>query len=215
MINKICFLLLLVLTVNTNHIFGLDEELAQRIVELKKINRAQLSIKEYGLIAEEIVNHRPCSVLVFGVGKDSSLWIDTNKDGETVFLEDNLKWLNHLLLSIQGIYAYKVSYDTLRTQWKYFLEPENESLLLLPLPTEIREKRWDIIFVDAPAGMSDKTPGRMKSIYTAAHLAHKYGNTHVFVHDCNRIVEAVYTSKFLKDENLIEFVDKLRHYYIP
>ena len=153
-------------------------------------------------------------MLVFGLGKDSKLWMDNNSLGKTVFLEDDKTWFDRICAEIPGINAYLVNYNSQRKDWQNWLKGNTQDLLL-DLPSEILETKWDIIFVDAPAGWSDETPGRMKSIYTAAHLAHKSKGCHVFVHDCNRKVEAVYCSKFLLDENLVSSPYKLRHYFIP
>jgi glucuronoxylan 4-O-methyltransferase len=91
----------------------------------------------------------------------------------------------------------------------------NQKELLLNLPIEIMEMKWDIIFVDGPEGWSDEKPGRMKSIFTAAQLAHQSKDCYVFVHDCDRPVEAIYSRVFLCDENLISIQERLRKYYIP
>ena len=84
----------------------------------------------------------------------------------------------------------------------------------MKLPKEIAQNKWDIIFVDAPEGWSDEKPGRMKSIYTAAKLASLSKDCIVFVHDCDRKVEDVYSNRFLKEENLILTQDRLRYYHI-
>lgn len=64
-------------------------------------------------------------------------------------------------------------------------------------------------------GWSDAKPGRMKSIYTAAKLAHSSKDCSVFVHDCDRQVEAIYSDTFLHQKNLISMQDRLRYYYFP
>lgn len=56
--------------------------------------------------------------------------------------------------------------------------------------------------------------GRMKSIFMASWLAQQHKKTDVFVHDCNRIVEATYSDKYLRPANLQKSFDRLRHYYI-
>ncbi len=54
----------------------------------------------------------------------------------------------------------------------------------------------------------------MQSIYSAALLARESGDTDVFVHDCDRRVERVYSNKYLGDSDLVEQVDTLRHYRV-
>ena len=164
---------------------ALPLEIEKSINYLVKNNPHQLSKTEYGLIAEILISKTPCNMLVFGVGRDSDLWIKLNNRGTTVFLEDNPMWLNLITQNIPEINAHLVTYNTQRNQWIDLLNRNIEAELLLNLPKEIMETRWDIIFVDAPAGWADQTPGRMKSISTAAKLAFLSKNCNVFVHDCD------------------------------
>ena len=53
----------------------------ERIRSLVESNPGQASEAEYTLVHDVIAQHAPCNVLVFGVGRDSSLWIDTNEGG--------------------------------------------------------------------------------------------------------------------------------------
>jgi uncharacterized protein (TIGR01627 family) len=194
---------------------ALSPDIKKEIRCLVKNNLHQLSEAEYELIATTLIDKTPCNMLVFGVGRDSSLWVKLNCQGITVFLEDNQIWFDRISLEIPQINAYLVTYDTKRNQWLELLNRNIEAELFLELPKEIKENKWDIIFVDAPEGWSDEKPGRMKSIFTAAKLAHSSKDCHVFVHDCDRQVEAIYSKKFLHDENLITTQDRLRYYYIP
>ena len=194
---------------------ALPAEVKEEIHCLVKNNPNQLSEAEYGLIAETLIDKTPCNMLVFGVGRDSSLWITINGQGTTVFLEDNPIWFDRISLEIPQIDAYLVIYNTQRNQWLELLNRNIEGELLLELPKEITDIKWDIIFVDAPEGWSDEKPGRMKSIFTAAKLAHSSKDCVVFVHDCDRQVEAIYSKKFLYSENLISTLDRLCYYYIP
>ena len=93
---------------------------------------------------------------------------------------------------------------------------ESPSLLDMTLPKNVEREEWDVILVDAPAGLNDQSPGRMKSIFLSSRLVKNSGD--VFVHDCNREVEDIYCNNFLKKENLqIEIsapTGSLRHYHI-
>lgn len=193
---------------------ALPAEMKEEIRCLVKDNPHQLSEAEYELIAETLIAKTPCNMLVFGVGRDSRLWININGQGNTVFLEDNLVWFDRISAEIPQIQAYFVTYNTERKQWLTLLN-SNEAELLLDLPREVSETKWDIVFVDAPEGWSDEKPGRMKSIFTAAKLAHSSKGCAVFVHDCDRQVEAIYSQKFLHAKNLISIQDRLCYYYIP
>lgn len=194
---------------------AISPEIEQEIRCLVKSNPQQLSEAEYALIAEMLISKAPCNMLVFGVGRDSSLWIKLNGQGTTVFLEDNPIWFEHVTQEIPLINAHFITYNTQRNQWADLLKRNIETELLLDLAQEIRDKKWDIIFIDGPEGWSDEKPGRMKSIYTAAKLANSFKDCTVFVHDCDRQIEAIYSQKYLNDESLVLTLDRLCYYYIP
>lgn len=187
-----------------------------QIIQLIENNPEQLSFEEYSYITETISQRNPGNFLIFGVGKDSGLWIDINATGTTVFLEDNQDWLKWARETYPGIEAYLVEYDIQRKQWRDLLSDYNQGndYLLMELPERIIQTTWDFIFVDAPPGYSDELPGRMKSIYMAAKLAFQNRNTDVFVHDCDREVENIYTDYFLHKENLVTQFHRLKHYRI-
>jgi glucuronoxylan 4-O-methyltransferase len=52
----------------------------------------------------------------------------------------------------------------------------------------------------------------MKSIAQSAKLANIFGD--IFVHDCDREIEKIYCDRFLKEANLVESVEKMKHYHI-
>ncbi len=195
--------------------YSLPTHYTETIADLVANNPHQLSIREYSLIAENLLQRGPCNMLIFGVGRDSALWMNLNEGGTTIFLEDNLEWLKYAQDQLPDIQAYLVEYHSKRSQWKMYLEARNYKKLYMNLPEVVMNTKWDIIFVDGPAGNTDSKPGRMKSIYMASLLAHQ-GNqtTDVFVHDCDRQVEAVYCTTFLGDENLQMTIDRLRFYKI-
>ncbi len=182
---------------------------------MKKINGIQLSTSQLLLITKTIISQKNCSLLIFGLGNDSLFWHHINNQGNTLFLEDNNFWLEKVTARNREIKAININYNTKRKQWRYLLE--NPKLLEIDLPAEIKNEKWDIILVDAPAGYADDTPGRMMSIYISHKLV-KPGK-HVFVHDCNREVEDIYSLKFLGKENLKQeiraSIGYLRHFIIP
>ena len=188
----------------------------QQIFELVKNNPHQLTIQEYSYITEVVGRKKTSNFLIFGVGNDSNLWREINHNGTTIFIEDNQNWLSKVQENCPEIEAYLVQYQTNRKDWLDLLEKNSRgaNCLSMEVPDRILQTKWDFIFVDAPAGYADETPGRMKSIYTAAKLALETGNTDVFVHDCDRQVEAIYSGYFLGDKNLVIQLGKLRHYKI-
>lgn len=166
------------------------------------------------VICATIKRKTPCKLLVFGLGNDSSLWSSLNRNGITVFLEDNIEWFQKIIKKSKNIKAFLVSYDTQRKDWQTMLE--NKSLLEMTLPDDVEKEAWDVILVDAPAGWNNESPGRMKSIFLSSKLIQNSGD--IFVHDCNREVEKIYCDKFLQKENLrLEIkapIGFLRHYRI-
>lgn len=132
------------------------------------------------------------SFLVFGCGNDSRLWERVNRAGRTVFLEHHPEWAARVSETIAAKVV-PVSYWTRRTQWADLLDqPER---LGMNLPSTIRDHSWDVVFVDGPTGFDDDTPGRMQSIFEASRLVSAGGM--VFVHDCERPVEAAYSTVYL------------------
>ena len=181
---------------------------------MRKLNKVQLSPEQLKLISSTINKNKYCCLLVFGLGNDSLYWSNLNKKGTTIFLEDNEGWLKVVTKRVNGIRAFLVKFDSQRKDWKILLN--NPSSLAMILPPEVKEIEWDVILVDAPSGVDDKSPGRMKSIFTSSELIKKNGD--IFIHDCDREVERIYSTHFLKEENLkVELkappgIGYLRHY---
>lgn len=187
-----------------------DDGASDRAIRaLVERNPDQCTIAEYTHIRDTIRERAPGRVLVFGVGRDTPLWMDANRGGTTVFLENLPRWVEHTRREVPDAEVLHVEYDTRRFQWRWLLKrPER---LMMDLPADVLDTPWDVVFVDAPKGKSWRSPGRMKSIYTASVLA-KPGEGHVLVHDCNRKVERTYCDVHLADAELVAAVDDLRHY---
>lgn len=176
-------------------------ELIDRQMRLTK--NKQMTEEEYRYIASYLGSK---NTLIFGTGYDSDLWRQANNHGNTIFLEDNDKWISH------ENDVYKVTYKTVLSDAEILLsnykKTMNDNLLLLDLPQFVKDTKWDIIVVDAPAGNKLHLPGRMQSIFTAKKLSNK--NTNIFVHDCDRKVEDLYTTEFLGKPK--KQLTKLRHF---
>ena len=182
----------------------------EEIRALVESNPGQASFEEYMLVHDLIMSKAPCNVLVFGVGRDSSLWIHANAGGTTVFLENSPKWTDYAREHAPGGVVHDVRYRTLRALWP-LLRFTGRHLYLRDLPTDVEERDWDVILVDSPNGDAWYQPGRMKSIYTAAVLGRQAG-TDVLVHDCNCTVERQASDQFLWDADLVSEVRFMRHY---
>mmetsp|Transcript_66910 Transcript_66910/g.207673 ORF Transcript_66910/g.207673 Transcript_66910/m.207673 type:complete len:237 (+) Transcript_66910:75-785(+) len=157
------------------------------------------------------------SFLVFGTGFDSDFWLQVNKNGRTVFLENNKQWVPENATAVKNR-TFLVKYtsnmqDALR-------QINNVSMLLdffMKLPKSVKSVKWDVILVDGPVGslhMKDtdgkpkKMPGRGQSIYAAHLLAGE--NATIFVDDCQREVEAAYVKRWLvgkSGQNISTFAD--------
>ncbi len=168
------------------------------IALMKRLNGILLSTEQLKIIAAIVRRKTPCNFLVFGLGNDSLFWSGLNRDGVTVFIEDNKDWFEKITGRSKAIKAFRIHYDTQRKDWRTFLE--DTSLLNTTLPDNVEKEKWDIILVDGPSGWKDHQPGRMKSIFLASRLIGKSGD--IFVHDCDREVEDAFCGKFLGKDNL-------------
>ncbi len=154
---------------------------------------------EYQAILAEISERRRvrCNMLVFGVGYDSPLWyVTTFGFGTLIFLEDDPERVKKAKLLPNVL---QVSYGT-------GLEHRADhpaDVLFMPLPKEVEETGWDIIFIDGP---KQRTVGRMRSFYQAARLAHP--GTTVFAHDARSGLTHDLLQRHFPDRE-IEFVNNL------
>jgi len=184
-----------------------------RVEENRRLGTRQCTEAEYLTICERITARAPGNVLVFGLGRDSGIWMQANGTGKTVFLEDALPWIEIARKAQPDIDIHHVRYGTRRWQWRRWLG-RLDDLFMSELPAILLQTAWDVIVVDAPRGNRFWHTGRMRSIYTAAVLARHERAADVFVHDCHRKVERFYTDHFFGDENLVGRVDNLRHYRV-
>lgn len=167
-----------------------------------KTKGRQMTKEEYSYISSFLGN---VNFLVFGAGYDSKLWRFANNNGNTIFLENNKQWITN------NKDTFRVFYTTNITQANELLKnyKEGDKLsLLLSLPTEILNTKWDCILIDSPEGWNNSCPGRMQSIYTAKILSNE--NTDIFLHDCDRYVENLYSEEFFK--STVRELTKLKHF---
>lgn len=181
--------------------------------ELVRSNPGQGTFEEYRALKERIVARAPCDLLVFGVGRDSRVWVGANRGGRTVFVEHEPEWIARTREELPGVAIHPVRYDTRRLFGKRLLE-RRDRLFMEDLPESVMARNWDIIFVDSPQGVSWRRPGRMKSIYTASVLARRSTDVDVFVHDCHRDIENLYSERYLGPERLVRQEGTLRHFHL-
>ena len=181
--------------------------------EFVEENQGQGSYEEYRYIHDLIAARCPCSLLVFGVGKDSILWIEANSGGRTAFIEHEPEWIAETYRRLPGAEIHQVVYGTRRPQWKRLLE-RRDLLFMEDLNNDVLATAWDIIFVDSPQGGHKGRPGRMKSIYTASVLARRSPQVDVLLHDCDREVERAYGDRYFGPHLLVRQIRTLRHYHV-
>ncbi|KAM0977068.1 hypothetical protein ACFX13_020241 [Malus domestica] len=206
--------------------------LAHAIIHYATTNvTPQQTIKEVSVSAAILSKKSPCNFLVFGLGLDSLMWTALNHGGRTVFLEEDNSWIDQIKQKLPGLEAYHVTYDTKVHQADKLMEIGRKEeckavgdprfskceLALKNLPSDVYDIEWDLIMVDAPTGYFDGAPGRMGAIYTAGLMGRnrEEGETHVFVHDVNRVVEDSFSKAFLCEGYLTEQEGLIRHFTIP
>lgn len=175
---------------------------------MRRLNDIQLSRRGLESIVHAIRSRSRCRLLVFGLGNDSWFWSSINQGGKTIFLEDDKHWFEKILRKHQKLNAFLVDYGSQRTQWQELLH--SPEFLDVGLPNAVRKNSWNVILVDAPAGYDDSSPGRMKCIFLASKLSCR--GSDVFIDDCDRQIENIYSTHYLDDKNLVEKIGKLKHY---
>ncbi|KAK8582753.1 hypothetical protein V6N13_069522 [Hibiscus sabdariffa] len=191
----------------------------------------QQTLKEISVTAKILEKKSPCNFLVFGLGHDSLMWSSLNYGGRTVFLEEDEAWIEQIRHRFPMLQSYHVTYDSKVNQAENLMDvgrghecttivdPKHSTcqLALKSLPSEVYETKWDVIMVDAPTGYHEDAPGRMTAIYTAGMIARnkEKGDTDVFVHDVNRVVEDKFSMAFLCEGYMKKQEGRLRHFRIP
>ncbi|XP_043718737.1 glucuronoxylan 4-O-methyltransferase 1-like [Telopea speciosissima] len=206
--------------------------LVQALIHYSTSNTTpQQTFKEISVSARVLDKKSPCNFLVFGLGHDSPLWSSLNYGGRTVFLDEDESWIKLIKQKFSNLEVYHVGYETKVRDAENLLrigkekectvvsDRENSKcqLMLKALPQVVYEVEWDLIMVDAPTGYHDDAPGRMGAIYTAGMMARnrKEGETDVFVHDVNRVVEDKFSKTFLCEGYMKEQEGLIRHFTIP
>ncbi|KAF9602241.1 hypothetical protein IFM89_025951 [Coptis chinensis] len=193
----------------------------------------QQSLSEIRVSFDVLQSLSPCNLLVFGLGHDSLMWSSFNPHGTSLFLEEDPKWVQTILRDAPSLHAHHVLYHTQLSQADELIRSYRSEqdcahlqlkgnsgcrLALSDLPSEVYDKEWDLIMIDAPRGYFPEAPGRMGAIYSAAVMARtrkSAGVTHVFLHDVDRKVEKMFAEEFLCRKHLVHAVGRLWHFQIP
>lgn len=176
------------------------------IQKMKSTGAGLMSLNQYASIGYAISMKTPCNLLVFGLGEESKHWHNLNKDGKTVFIEDNINWISKF--KDENLTIQECIYTTLAEDHELIGFDKNKLDLLLP--DSITGEDWDIIIVDAPLGHGPpgrpyKGPGRMQSIFSAYQLLKKGGIC--IVDDMKRTIESKYSLHFFGEENLLNLIE--------
>ncbi|XP_024971560.1 probable methyltransferase At1g27930 [Cynara cardunculus var. scolymus] len=196
---------------------------------------AQQTLPEIRTVFDVLQTLAPCNLLVFGIGHESLMWSAFNTRGTTLFLEDDIKWVQKTLSNAPALRVHHIAYETQLSEAESLLESYKTTPKCLPpqvdlkgntecklalskLPEEVYRREWDAIIIDGPRGYYQEAPGRMAVIFSVAVMARRRqgaGDTHVLVHDVNRKVEQEYAEEFLCKNNLAKAENRLWHFKIP
>ena len=117
----------------------------------RKYPKMLVDIRQIIFMLRALKGKFPCNMLVFGLGWDSLMWSELNKGGHTVFVEDDVKWLETITELHPKIEAYHISYPTKISEWQSLLNRPDR--LDVKLDDGVDRTKWDVIFVDGPYGV--------------------------------------------------------------
>lgn len=182
------------------------------------LNHRHFTIEQRTLIAQTIQSFQQCKLLIIGTGLDSGLWMNINKRGITLFLEDNDFWIEQCTRRFPGIQILKVTYSTQLTDWESYLKVPYFINYLPGNSFELLNYSWDVIIIDGPEShpaMPDCLPptGRMQAFFLAHTLFFNAKEPiHLFMHDTDRHVEKTYAEKLFDSTYLVQELDNLSYF---
>ena len=155
------------------------------------------------LHAAQFQNKKAPNFLIFGVGFDSPTWKQINCNGRTIFVEDDLEWMEKVSKAFPGLEMHKVDYKSSVAQVNdFFSSPTHD----FSIHTTVDAECFDVILIDAPKGYTDEQPGRMIPAYwsdkKASRCLHQENKaTIVFLHDIERPAEQTIMKHCFSSEN--------------
>lgn len=148
------------------------------------INRGQMTAEEYAAVAGSLLTVQPRHALVFGCGRDSSLWRDLMPpEGFLCFVEDDPRWAKDVQAPVV-----LTTYTGTVAGWQ-----DRDPLTCFDAHPLLAHVPWQWILVDAPRGDRPHAPGRLGPI----RLASQFPRATVLVHDCHRPLEREACAKYL------------------
>ena len=123
-------------------------------------------------------------MLVFGLGYDSKMWYNGNKN--TYFIESNDKYINMNINDIPKCNIIKYEYKNINVINSFKMSDNDINKYIIP--EKIKNLGpFDIIIIDGPEGWSYNKPGRLIPYYWASQLSKK--DTIIYGDDCLRTLE--------------------------
>ncbi|KAH1112182.1 hypothetical protein GLYMA_04G195900v4 [Glycine max] len=205
---------------------------ASHAPESSKHPNSTLTEKEFKVLSNLVALKSPCNLLIFGFQPQYLTLSSMNAPGSTIFLYDHDDMIAKVATNSNNTQTYQLGYNVPSKKAFNLLKHARQNQACAPsyptqllqkskckfalrnLPSEVYEKKWDIIVVDGPKGDSPESPGRMDSIYTASVLARAGNVSDVVVHDIDRMIEKWFSWEFLCHENLLCSKGKLWHFRI-
>lgn len=162
-----------------------------------KIQLTKSQVAEIDAALRSVERIKKPNFLVFGLGFDTDMWDKCNPNGNTVYVENMKDWISESLAQSPHLNIIEYHYKTSMDRWKDLLDADKE--LAARAPQELKDVTWDVILVDSPMGWGGPdNPGRMTPIAWATNFVAPRG--HVFVHDVDREIEAVFSRRWVRDK---------------
>jgi hypothetical protein len=165
-------------------------------------NNIQISKK----VIEDIFKNtnNETKMLVFGLGYDSKMWYNNNKN--TYFIEDKQEYIDLNNNDIPSSNIIKYTYNNISVAKSFIISDEEIEKYIIP--KEIKELgKFDIILIDGPEGYDIKRTGRLIPYYWSSLLSKK--GSLIYCDDSSRPLENMCINKYFKDNNKTIFNERL------
>lgn len=163
----------------------------------------QIHINVINDIIDECLD-KNLKILVFGLGYDSNLWYNLNKDN-VYFVENNPEYIDlNPDIPRSNIIEYKYKNITVKNSFDMSIE----NIKSYPIPEYLLQLApFDVIIIDGPPGYSENRPGRLLPIYWSKHYLSKRG-TIIYVDDSRRQLESHCINRFLLEHKIKHFPER-------
>jgi hypothetical protein len=164
-------------------------------------SKIQLGIE---VIQDVFLNTTPnTKMLVFGLGYDSKMWYENNKN--TFFIENNDEYIK---LNEQDIPLLNIIKCDYTTTCKTSMSLTDEQIHKFKIPESlVNLAPFDIIIIDGPTGYDENTPGRLIPCFWSTLLSKK--GTIIYIDDSSRALEGWCIQKYYKNNVHKIFTERL------